>query len=308
MTEERTPLPVVMRVIGTSARLARAELKGLSGLTPEQRDEFWGLWARIPTQRRVDIARAAAELTEDSVEYDFGELWYWLLDDADLRVRTQAVSGLWEDESRRVLRRFLFLLRNDPAEEVRTAVALGLSPFAYRSVLGEVDDDELESSIEQTLLDTIADRSQPVGVRRRALEGVGYFGNDTANGHIERAYNSQEQELRESALVAMGRSMNERWFPLIVRELASHTPALRYEAARAAGELGEDGQPLLGKLAPLLNDDDTEVALAAIWAFGQIGGAAAKRALQQLRQSSDDARSQAAEEALEELSLGEGLI
>jgi HEAT repeat protein len=111
--------------------------------------------------------------------------------------------------------------------------------------------------------------------------------------------------MRESAVLAMGRSMRPTWFPYIERELKSPSPALRYEAARAVGELGEDGRPLLAALLPLVDDDDAEIAQAAIWALGQVGGASARRLLERLARSKDDARSQAASDALEELSLDE---
>jgi HEAT repeat protein len=125
---------------------------------------------------------------------------------------------------------------------------------------------------------------------------------------IESSYHNQEQLMRESALVAMGRSMLPRWLPAIMRELESPSPALRYEAARAAGELADEARTAVPKLVPLCNDDDSEVALAAIWALGQIGGTAAKRVLEQIRKGQDDARRQAALDALEELDMGGGLF
>ena len=131
---------------------------------------------------------------------------------------------------------------------------------------------------------------------------------DEIQRQIALAYASDEQLLRESALVAMGRSMLPRWLPTIAKELDSPSPALRYEAARAAGEMADHARSLLPKLAQLLNGRDSEVALAAIWALGQIGGSAAKRMLEQIRKTSDDARRQAAVEALEELSLEDGLF
>jgi HEAT repeat protein len=72
--------------------------------------------------------------------------------------------------------------------------------------------------------------------------------------------------------------------------------------------MAEDARALAPKLAALLNDGDGEVALAAIWALGQLGGDAAKRLLQQVRKNGDDARRQAADDALEELSLDDGLF
>jgi HEAT repeat protein len=83
---------------------------------------------------------------------------------------------------------------------------------------------------------------------------------------------------------------------------------LRYEAARAAGEMAEEGRKLLPTLLPLVNDQDAEVAVAAIWALGQIGGDAARKALGQLVKSQNPTRSQAAVEALDELSLEQGIL
>jgi HEAT repeat protein len=191
---------------------------------------------------------------------------------------------------------------------VRAAAAIALSRFAYLVSLDELDA-KAARALQRTLLETILDRRQPLDVRRRSLESAGYFADaDEVQRQIGLAYDDDEPLLRESALVAMGRSMLPRWLPAIAKELTSVSPALRYEAARAAGEMAEDARSLLPKLVPLLNDDDSEVALAAIWALGQIGGGAARRALQQVRKSRDETRSQAAAEALEELALDDSLI
>ncbi|GAB4208757.1 MAG: HEAT repeat domain-containing protein [Roseiflexaceae bacterium] len=308
--EEKVSIPNVLRAIGVaSSRLAMVDLKGLSGLSGSDRAEFWPLWQKIADRRRTEIAHATVELSEDNVDLDFAELWYWLLEDTSAPVRVSAIEGLWEDTSMRVLRRMVGMLRQDPSEEVRAAAAAGLGHFAYTAALGELDSDEQAEALAESLLATVRDEREPLEVRRRALESAGYFADsDAIQQQVERAFRSDEQLLRESALVAMGRSMLERWLPVIAAQLESPSPALRYEAARAAGEMADTARSLLGKLLPLLNDSDTEVALSAIWAMGQIGGERAKRALQQVRKSADPARSQAAEEALEELTLGDSLV
>ena len=302
-------ITTLLQELGTPGhRLAMRELKPLSGLGNEERQAFWGAWSAIPPRRREEIVHAMVELAEDNVDLDFGGPLLWMLEDDDAAVRAFAVEGLWENESPHLLHQLIKLLRVDPAAEVRTAAAISLSHFAYLAELGELDGSDAQA-LRDALLSAILDQRQPLDVRRRALESVGYFaGSIDVQRQVEQAYRSDEQLLRESALVAMGRSMLPSWLPTIARELGSPSPALRYEAARAAGEMAEDARALVPKVAPLLNEQDGEVALAAIWALGQIGGDTAKRLLQQVRKSDDDARRQAAIDALEELSLEDGFF
>ena len=143
-------------------------------------------------------------------------------------------------------------------------------------------------------------------MRRRAIEGLGYFGGEDVTATIAQAYATGRQPLKESALVAMGHSLDSRWLPIFEAELQSTEPALRYEAARASGELGSEASSLLPRLLELAEASDSQVAQAAIWALGQIGGPGAQRTLQRLVESDDAAVQQAAEEALAELQLDAG--
>jgi HEAT repeat protein len=289
-------------------KLAMRDLKPLSGLDFAEREAFYQAWQAIAPVRRDEIAHAMVELAEDNVDLDFRAALFWMLDDEDAGVRAAALEGLWEDLSGRLMRRLLTLLRDDPAPDVRAGAALALSRFAYQSALGELADAET-AVLRAVLVGAALDQGQPLDVRRRALESAGYFADaPEVQREIELSYAGDEQLLRESALVAMGRSMLPRWLPTIGTALSHISPALRYEAARAAGEMAEDAHALVPRLVPLLDDGDSEVALAAIWALGQIGGEAARRALKRIRKSSDETRSQAASEALEELSLGDSLV
>lgn len=290
-----------------SHQLAMRDLKPLSDIDPAERRAFQDGWRTIDLERRATIIRAMVDLAEDNVDLHFHTAMLWCLDDEHAEIRVVAIEGLWESESPRVLRRLLDLLSSDPDAGVREAAASGLSRFAYLAELGELGDDDAERLLGE-LLQIIEDADQPLALRRRAIESVGYFSSEEeVQKQIQVAYVSAEPEMKESALAAMGLSMLPRWLPIISKELESRSPALRYEAARAAGELGEEGRPLLVPVARLLGDSDTEVALAAIWALGQIGGEAAKRALTEVARSDSDARVQAATEALAELALDQGI-
>jgi HEAT repeat protein len=290
-----------------SHQLAMRDLKPLSDVDPAERRAFQDGWREIDVERRSQIVRAMVDLAEDNVDLHFQTAMLWCLEDDQGTIRVVAIEGLWESESPRVLRRMLELLRNDPEAEVREAAASGLARFAYLAELGELDDDDAALLL-RDLMQIVEEPEKPVALRRRALESLGYFASeDSVQQQIQRAYISAELEMKESALVAMGRSMLPRWLPVIGKELESRSPALRYEAARAVGEFGEEGRPLIVPIARLLGDSDTEVALAAIWALGQLGGEAAKRALTEVARSDSDARVQAATEALAEIALDQGI-
>jgi HEAT repeat protein len=284
--------------------LVHGELKILAGLGPESLRAFWQIWRQFPAERRLEIVHALDDLGEDNVDMDFRPVLRASLSDADPDVRAAAIAGLWEEESEQTMERLIALL-DDEAGVVRSAATVALAPFAYRAELGELSAAGAQR-VFATLMRVATDPEQPLEVRRRAVEGLGYFaGSKEAQAELGRAYAHSEITMRESAVLAMGRSMRPTWFPYIERELKSPSPALRFEAARAVGELGDEGRHLLPSLLPLVDDDDTEISLAAIWSLGQVGGPSAKRLLERLARSKDDTRRQAAAEALEELSMGE---
>lgn len=284
--------------------LAHAELKILSDLGPEMLKAFWAAWRGFPVERRLAIIRELDELAEDNVDLDFRAVFQACLSDPDGEVRAAAINGLWEDESLATMNRLIAMLE-DEAGVARAAATLALARFAYLSQIGGLSAAD-GARLLAVLLRVATDPDQPLEVRRRAVEALGYFASSKeAQTEIGRAYAHSDLAMRESALLAMGRSMRPTWFPYIERELKSPSPALRYEAARAVGELAEEGRPLLPALLPLVDDDDLEISLAAIWALGQVGGSSARRVLERLARSRDLSRRQAADEALAELALDE---
>lgn len=284
--------------------LVHQQLRLLSNLGPESLKVFWQAWQQFPQERRCALLRNLDELTEDNIDLDFRAVFRVCLHDPDPDVRVVAVAGLWEDESETTMDRLIHLL-GDAVGAVRAAAVIALARFAYRAEIGELTPAATQR-VYAVLLATAGDPEQPLDVRRRAVEGLGYFASSNeAQDAIAQAYAHVEPAVRESAVLAMGRSMRPIWFPYIERELKSPLPAMRYEAARAMGELGEDAQSFLPSLLPLVEDDDGEIAITAIWALGQVGGPHAKRILQRFARMKDDARRSAATAALEELALAE---
>ncbi|MBO9312401.1 HEAT repeat domain-containing protein [Chloroflexus sp. MS-CIW-1] len=280
----------------------RLDLKLLANLGPESVYIFWEQWQRFSLDRRRHIMRLLAELAEEQIQLDYRPVFRACLADQDAQIRVLAIEGLWEDDHEQMMDRLIQML-HDPAGEVRAAALLSLARFAYRAEIGDLSL-SAGQRLHDVLVEAATDPDQPFEVRRRAIEALGYFAESSAAQElVDRAYNTDDIYMRESAVLAMGRSMRRQWFPYILRELQSPSPSLRYEAARAVGEIGEDGRELLPALLPLVDDEDTEIALAAIWALGQVGGADARRILQRIARSRDEVRAQVAQDALAELDL-----
>jgi HEAT repeat protein len=84
------------------------------------------------------------------------------------------------------------------------------------------------------------------------------------------------------------------------RELRSAQPEMRFEAARAAGEL--ELADTAKDLARLTRDEDLQVQEAAIWSLGQIGGDYARQTLNRLLEGAkDEAEQDYIQEALDNL-------
>jgi len=251
---------------------------------------------------RYAAISSMVESAEADFELDYRELFRVALDDVLPTIRRLAIEGLWEDERLDLLRRFLALLENDPAEEVRAAAASSLGRYVYMAECEELD--QLRAvQVRQALEQAVAEG--PLEVARRALESLAFVNDDRVTRLIDAAYADPRPLMRQSALFAMGRNADRFWAETVLAELHSEDPAMRYEAARASGELQlSRAVPALGRL--ISDDRDVEVQGMAIWALGEIGGKRAREILERLVESDNEAWSAAAEDALEAMQLADG--
>lgn len=293
----RTEFRLLLKeILGQEHPLSYAQLRGLSNLVPEDLRALRRAWPEAHPERRQQIARALAQLSEDNPDMNFRDILLLCLSDPDETVRVAAIEGLGDDESFDLLEQLTLLVAEDPSVPVRSAAILALGRFAY---LMETTDlfGGYRQRLLRLLLGLFDDPAVPLEVRRRAIETVSYLGGEPeVEEAIGRAYAASEREMHASAIHAMGHHMAERWRPAVEQELENPDPEMRYEAAVACGEMGDPS--LVHHLAPLLEDEDHEVAQAAIWALGEIGGPQARRLLQRAAQSPDEDIREAAEEAL----------
>ncbi len=278
-----------------------ASLKFLSDLGSEDRAVLHDEWPKLPTNIRLRVVSSLATIAEDNIDYDFRRVFLNTLEDEEAEVRRKAIEGLIEDHSTLLMGRLLTILRNDPDESVREAAAIALGRFTYNAQCNKLGVPTEGSRLRDTLLASARDSSEDEEVVRRVVESLGYYHEDKEVQELIALQYKKRDEFSESAVLAMGRTMDPEWTPIIMHELNSERPEMRYEAAHSAGEMVlKEAAP---RLVDLIDDEDTEVRLMAIWALGQIGGAPASRALNEYLQSKDPAIREAAQEALQEIAF-----
>lgn len=290
-----------LEVLADESRPVRSiNLAELSDLTRSQLATFRAAWDGLSPSRRLELVSHMVEQAEANIHLNFHAILRTCLQDEDARVRQLAIEGLWEDEKTNLIQPLVDLLNGDPSVEVRAAAAMSLGRYVLLGVLGEIA--EAPARLAEAALQAAWDRhDEPIEVRRRVLESLAFSTNPALRQMIRDAYYHEEDLMRQSAIFAMGCSADARWARYILAELDSQQPAMRFESAVAAGEIGlrEAVQPLIRRL----DDPDSGVREAAATALGKIGGPAARRALEALLGSSDEALVAAAEDALDELAF-----
>ena len=255
-------------------------------------------WPQIPAGLRRALIEALVQDAEVDVRLHLGRILRIALGDSDADVRRLAIGGLWEDDSDDLVGFFTNMLHKDPSDEVRAAAAGALGAFVLAGELDELDA-SLAMRVEESLLAVLRNDTEPLQVQRRVLESVAYSGEVGVRQLIEDAYYSPYEEMRISALNAMGRSADTRWRGLARAELENPSAEMRVGAAIACGELEARGS--MNDIILLLSDEEQAVRLAAVFALGRLGGKVAREALRAVAESEFEIEAEAADEALEEM-------
>jgi hypothetical protein len=290
-------LELIRTLQGNPATLpASKNLMELSALPPIDQRALRKAWPGIAIETRRHLTEALAEMAESDVNSDFGAVFRLALEDDDEEVRVAGLAGVWEDEDESLVPILVHLMDTDPSVAVRASAALSLGRFAMFGELEELNP-KTTAAVRAALLAAIRSPEQDTEVRRRALEAVSCMSGDDITELIRDAYRSKDDRMTVSAVFAMGRSLDEDWAPIVRRELKNARPEIRFEAARAAGELElTDAVPTL---LEMLYDPEAEVRGAAIEALGNIGGERALQALAELAKSDNESIKYAALDALE---------
>lgn len=251
---------------------------------------------------------------------DLSPLLLQLARDEDEKVRELAVTALWDYPDRATLDLLFEIVEKDPSLQVRSKAVVTLGRFIYEGVMESYDDEEwlVDNTgipdisgiserdfqrVRRYLLTLARDESQPLDLRRFAIESLSFLAEPEVVDLIQKAYEHPDQDMKASAIFAMGRNNNEKWAEILLKELESPVYELQYEAARAAGDYGlREGVEVLKRLA---KSKDKALALEAIWALGKTGGQGVRPFLERYLRDRDPDVRDVAQAALEELELVE---
>ncbi len=291
-------ISILQQAEGNDERIPAAIYYGLSDLDDASMQVFEPVWQKLSADYKRKIVAELAEASEANFDLNFDALGYIALDDFDSSVRRSGIELLWINESLNLLSRLIDLAENDESPEVRASAISEIGRFILLGEYGDVSEQEATRA-QDVAITLLNDMSEDIQVRRRALEAISNSSLDFVAEAIQEAYESDEHLMRVSAVFAMGRSYDsELWGETVLRELRNDDPEIRYEAARAAGELEiEEAVTLLGQLAVV---DEREIKQVAIWSLGEIGGTHAMRLLTALAEDADEAEDEDLKEAIED--------
>jgi HEAT repeat protein len=263
------------------------------------------VWPQVKPSRKLTLLEELDALAEADTLVSFDDVARALLTDPEPEVRTRAIRLLDEYEDPKIVPSYLDMLKNDPNVNVRMEAANALNLFVD---LGELE--ELSPSIYHQVEDALlasANGEDDVRVRRAALESLGFSSRPEVATLIESAFHREDPVWQASALVAMGRSADERWSDAVTRSLVNVDDRIRKAAVQAAGELSlSPARPILLKM--LGEEENDTILSAAIWSLSQIGGEDVRTYLENLLdQIEDDEQIAFLEEALDNLAFTEDL-
>jgi HEAT repeat protein len=266
------------------------------------------VWHLIPDPRKITWLEDLEGISDSDTLTSFIDMGLLALKDPLPQVRELGIRLLWGCEEHSLIKIFLNLLNNDPDPGVQASAASALGRFIYLCELDELPEKD-RKEIEQALIPKF-DMSNPVLLRRRAIESLGYSSTPEIDDLIRKAYSESDKKMVASAIFAMGRSANDAWKDIIMANLQNNSVDIQVEAVRAAGEL--ELQDTKDEILELFDDEglDQDVFLAAIWTLSQIGGPGIQEKLEELADDPDidDETVELIDSAIENLVFNNSLV
>jgi HEAT repeat protein len=308
MPEKNVNVPfkqIVDALLDTTRPFPPTFLHQFSDIRPTDLREIKKIWTQIDVERRVNLMDDLEDLQDSDTLLSFEDLTRFAISDPEARVRVITLRMLIEYTDIRLLPLFLDLSENDPNTEVKATATAALGFFVYQGEIESLPETTLRE-IEENLL-RIMGSKEPDVIRCSALEALGFSSREEVPALIQNAFATNRPDWQESALIAMGHSLEQRWGPSVLQMLDNPDPVLQLQAIRSAGELElKPARQILLRQLKNFSEEEPDVRAAIIWSLSQIGGERVREALEALAEiSEDDDEVSFIEDALENLTFTE---
>lgn len=275
-----------------------SRLSSLSYLAPEELLLFKKKLRETPLKRKLEVLNRLILISADNASLNFDEIFSFCLTDSSPEVHLKALEALEGTEETQVVRQVVKMLLEDIDERVRARACSFLAPIALKAELQELPA-SLANQVETALWSTWENENSSLKCKCCALESISYINKRHILKAIEKAYHSENKQMKVCSLVGMGRSLDSRWIPIISQELANPDEEIRLAAVQACGDMAQEF--FVPYLLPLLETSEPLIKFAAIVSLGHIGGSVAEDNLRSLAKSEEPEVREAAIEALEEI-------
>ena len=288
---------LMYELVSGSGPIRPGNLHCLADLNAAELEELRDFWLLISSRRRIQVARGCLHLLHSSRTLQFKAFFLHLLTDPVSAVRALAVEGLGLDVYPDTLPHVERIASHDASGSVRLSAVQALGQFLQ---VGETRfwTEGVVMRIREVLALLIADIDQSLALQCVALESLGYSPGPIYMLLLSEAYLSDLEELRVSALVAMGRSRELHWEDLLLEAFDDQSGAVRRAAVQSGGLLGLASFRDIS-LSIVELESDRQLRLAAIEALGRLGGPTAYEGLMLAAESEDPEQQEAVLRALE---------
>ncbi len=280
MTESRPSIEkVIAELLEGGEKISRSSLQEFSDIDPVSLKALQEAWPRIPPDRKRRLLEGLEAFSEENTLVSFDDFARSLLTDPNPEVRTRAIRLLDESDDIKLISPFIRMMNEDPDAQTRAEAATALGRYVELGELEEIADDP-RRQVEDALLEKANSEDQLI-VRRNALESLGFSARPEVITLIELSFRRENPEWQASALFAMGRSFDERWEESVLSRMLEVNTLVRLAAVEAAGELRlASARTVLFRV--LEEEEEDEIASAAIWSLSQVGGEDARLYIENL--------------------------
>ena len=307
MNEQTISFQTVLDALTASGKdFPRRYLQHFSDIAPLELKTVLDVWSRVKPDRKLSLLDGLLSMAESDTLVNFDDFARAILNDPEATVRVKAIRLLDCEgcDDVKLIPVFVELLKSDPDFNVRAEAANALNLFVDLGELEEIPE-ETYGEVHAALLES-AKSEKETRVRRRALESLGWSSDPEVIELVESVF-EENIDWKVSALIAMGRSADDRWEDRILRSMLDDNDKIRKAAVQSAGMLGFKSArlPLLRMLE---GEDNGDIMTAAIWSLSQIGGEDVGTYLENLLdQTEDEDLIDFLEEALDNLAFTEDL-